>query len=38
VSGAQYSDYIEADMSTGRRIARELKMALEQEKLPEVTS
>ena len=38
VSGSPYSDYIEADMSTGRRIARELKMALEREKLPEVTS
>ncbi|MCJ2564427.1 MAG: formate--phosphoribosylaminoimidazolecarboxamide ligase, partial [Candidatus Thermoplasmatota archaeon] len=38
VSGSPYSDYIEADMSTGRRIARELKMALELEKLPEVTS
>ena len=38
VSGSPYSDYIEADMSTGRRIARELKMALERDKLPEVTS
>jgi 5-formaminoimidazole-4-carboxamide-1-(beta)-D-ribofuranosyl 5'-monophosphate synthetase len=38
VRGSPYSDYVEEDMSTGRRIARELKMALEQDMLPEVTS
>jgi 5-formaminoimidazole-4-carboxamide-1-(beta)-D-ribofuranosyl 5'-monophosphate synthetase len=38
VRGSAYSDLVEEDMSTGRRIARELKMALESERLPEVTS
>ncbi|MFQ6129177.1 MAG: formate--phosphoribosylaminoimidazolecarboxamide ligase [Thermoplasmata archaeon] len=38
VSGSPYSEYFEEGMSTGRRIARELRMALELEKLPEVTS
>lgn len=38
ISGSPYSDYIEQNLSTGRRIARELKMALELERLPEVTS
>lgn len=38
VSGSPYSDYIEESMSTGRRIARELKMALQLGKLSEVTS
>ncbi|MFQ6107789.1 MAG: formate--phosphoribosylaminoimidazolecarboxamide ligase [Thermoplasmata archaeon] len=37
-SGSPYSDYVEEDMSTGRRIARELKVALERERLSEVTS
>ncbi|MCK4455708.1 MAG: DUF1297 domain-containing protein, partial [Thermoplasmata archaeon] len=38
VRGSPYSDYVEADMSTGRRIARELKVALGRQVLPEVTS
>ncbi|MFQ5910823.1 MAG: formate--phosphoribosylaminoimidazolecarboxamide ligase [Thermoplasmata archaeon] len=37
-SGSSYSEYLEENMSTGRRIARELRMALELERLPEVTS
>ena len=38
ISGSPYSDLIEPNLSMGRRIAKEIKMAKEQEKLPEIIS
>lgn len=38
VGGSPYSDYVEENMSTGRRIARELRSALDHDRLSEVTS
>ena len=38
ISGSPYSDLVEEKLSTGRRIAREIKMALEMNRLPEVIS
>jgi len=38
ISSSPYGDYIEPEMSTGRRIAREIKNAIETDKLGEVLS
>jgi len=38
VSGSPYSDLIEPEMSTGRRISREIKLGLEQDKLDRIIS
>ncbi len=38
ISGSPYSDLVDEKLSTGRRIAREIKMALETDKLQEVIS
>jgi 5-formaminoimidazole-4-carboxamide-1-(beta)-D-ribofuranosyl 5'-monophosphate synthetase len=38
ISGSPYSDLIEPNLSTGRRMAREIKMANEMDKLDEVLS
>ena len=35
-SGSPYSDYIEPELSTGVRIAREIRMAIDQDKLDEI--
>ncbi|HEC88396.1 MAG TPA: formate--phosphoribosylaminoimidazolecarboxamide ligase [Thermoplasmata archaeon] len=36
VSGSPYSDFIQPNLSTGRRIAQEIKMAIEKDKLKEI--
>ncbi len=38
ISGSPYSDLIEPDLSTGRRIAKEIKMALERDQTDKVIS
>jgi 5-formaminoimidazole-4-carboxamide-1-(beta)-D-ribofuranosyl 5'-monophosphate synthetase len=38
VSGSPYADLIDENMSTGRRIARELRMAKDKNRLMEVLS
>jgi len=38
ITGSPYSDLIEEDMSTGKRIAREIKMAVKAGKLEEIIS
>lgn len=38
ISGSPYSDFIEPDLSTGRRIAQEISMAEEMDRLGEVVS
>ena len=36
ISGSPYSDFIQPGLSTGRRIAQEIKMAIEEDKLDEI--
>ena len=38
ISGSPYADLIEPGMSTGQRIAREIKMARDMDRLNEVIS
>jgi 5-formaminoimidazole-4-carboxamide-1-(beta)-D-ribofuranosyl 5'-monophosphate synthetase len=38
ISGSPYSELVEPGMSTGRRIAREIRMAIQQNKLSEIVS
>jgi len=38
ISGSPYSDLVEPDLSTGRRIAREIKIAVENDKMVHVIS
>jgi 5-formaminoimidazole-4-carboxamide-1-(beta)-D-ribofuranosyl 5'-monophosphate synthetase len=38
VSGSPYSDLIEPDLSTGRRIAQEIRLAIEMDRLGDVVS
>jgi len=38
VSGSPYSDLVEPDMSTGRRISREIKVARDKDQLEKVIS
>ncbi|NOQ34042.1 MAG: DUF1297 domain-containing protein, partial [Methanosarcinales archaeon] len=38
ISGSPYSDLIEPDLSTGKRIAQEIKLAIEMGRLGDVVS